>query len=67
MIPFISGNLYSNDSNPNIILPHGTEVDDSSIIIVNCDEGYYKSSPHDVIMLCQSGKWRPTNLKLCLS
>lgn len=67
VIPSIKGHIYSNNTNPGIVLPHGSGVYENTIVYVNCEEGYYKNSLHDVIMSCQSGKWIPKYLKLCLS
>lgn len=68
IIPSTIGNLYSLQSDPNTILPQGSEVDVSTIVEVNCEEGYYKSSSVVLIMVCvQTGKWSYVYSNVCLS
>lgn len=62
------GNLYSLQSDPNTILPHGSEVDVSTIVEVNCEDGYHKSSSVVLIMVCvQTRKWSYVYSDVCLS
>lgn len=62
------GNLYSLQSDPNTILPQGSAVDESTVVELNCEEGYYKSSQIVLTMVClQTGKWSYTYSNVCLS
>lgn len=62
------GNLYSLQSDPNTILSHGSKIDVSTVVEVNCEKGYYKNSQVILTMVClQAGQWSITYSNICLS
>lgn len=64
----MDGYLYSKDSIPNNVISQGSEVEDFTEVYINCAEGYYKNSFHDVTMRClRFGIWKPIILGLCMS
>ncbi|XP_029343825.1 modular serine protease isoform X2 [Acyrthosiphon pisum] len=67
-IPAIEGTkYYYKDSNQNISLPYGTEIEQYRIIEEDCEAGYYKVVPYRFMVCSDFGLWRPFVTKeLCL-
>lgn len=62
------GYLYSLQSNSNTVLPHGSKVDESTVVEVNCEKEYYKNSQVVLTVVClQTGHWSYTYSNICLS
>jgi len=69
LIPAIEGTKYFyKDSNQNVSLPYGTEIEQYRIIEEDCEAGYYKVVPYRFMVCSDFGLWRPFVTKeLCLS
>lgn len=68
VIPSNAGYVYSLQTDPNTVLPHGSKIDASMVVDVNCGTGYYKNSQVVVTVTClPSGTWSNTYSDLCLS
>lgn len=68
VIPFIEGNMYSDNSQSRNILSHGDQVDELSLVHVSCEPSYYKDSKIDLTIVClPEGKWSAELSNLCLS
>lgn len=53
---------------PNTILPLGSDVDVSTVVQVNCENGYYNNIQQDVTTVClQTGNWSQVYSSLCKS
>jgi len=68
-IPAIEGTkYYYKDSNQNVSLPYGTEIEHYRIIEEDCEAEYYKVVPFRFMVCSDFGLWRPfVTEELCLS
>lgn len=69
MIPTIEGTKYFNkNGKQNVSLPHGTAVEQYTIVEEDCEDRYYKVIPERFMVCSESGQWRPfVTEELCLS
>ncbi|XP_060836737.1 modular serine protease-like isoform X1 [Rhopalosiphum padi] len=68
MIPTIEGTKYFNkNGKQNVSLPHGTAVEQYTIVEEDCEDRYYKVIPERFMVCSESGQWRPfVTEELCL-
>lgn len=70
MIPDNEGSIYfaENFARQEVVLKHGTKVDQYRLIEEYCAKGYHQTDHNRILMCKKTGQWEP-NLtdKLCLS
>ncbi|XP_050054368.1 modular serine protease-like [Aphis gossypii] len=69
VIPNTEGTVYSliqieSDHKP--VLSPGTNVDPTTAVHENCEEGYYKTTSNRIMLCSGNGNWIPDQDKLCL-